>query len=288
MKKLLTTILALSLCLSLLAGCGAKESETISDSLDTLSDLIPALGDADCIIYILGKQAILTDDILDKSGIIEVGSSKICGVKVLIEMPDELHNNALNILKSMDISGFSEEAPSNTAFISEVHFNAAIASDNLTAVTVDMYCGTLSDGSEMAIIKVLGDNPITLYGESSDDFKTLAEINDEVSFDVSISDANAIVTAQSDSVSKVLSRTYTASLLNVLETAVTYGDSREATNDDVFDTEVQIMGKTYDIDSTNFLVMTDVDGTDTVFDASDYTILTTYLAFATTPVDDIK
>jgi hypothetical protein len=76
--------------------------------------------------------------------------------------------------------------------------------------------------------------------------------------------------------------------LNVLETAVTYGDSREATNDDVFDTEVQIMGKTYDIDSTNFLVMTDVDGTDTVFDASDYTILTTYLAFATTPVDDIK
>jgi hypothetical protein len=115
------------------------------------------------------------------------------------------------------------------------------------------------------------------YGASGDNteaFMRLGEIYKAVYDDVSLSDVNAVVkTTVTDEETgesveeKVLPRSITAVLLDVLENAVENGSTGKMTDENNFDMEITIKGKTYLVDRTNSSVML-ANSDNTVYDAS--------------------
>jgi hypothetical protein len=253
---------------------------TILHNHPKLSYLVTELVSDDCTMYIRGNSCIsneATTEDENEYSVHSVGESKNFEGNVLIEMPEDLAAEAISILDSLDLSSL-EQTDGESLMCTDGEEFYAVVSDNDSAKGIWICCGTFEGSKEtMVDITIKGPNPMEFYGASGDNteaFMRLGEIYKAVYDDVSLSDVNAVVkTTVTDEETgesveeKVLPRSITAVLLDVLENAVENGSTGKMTDENNFDMEITIKGKTYLVDRTNSSVML-ANSDNTVYDAS--------------------
>lgn len=246
------------------------EEETEEPLPLDIAGLVPALNHDDCEVFLYIRNVVsamelreyMLDYIEPGSGYYEVGLLKMYSTGVLSPLKDEAEQEALTLLKALDISDFQEVERSSIAFTQEAHFDAVVMAEGETQTYMDICCGD-DDMVSISLYYPDGEGNIILYGKGGDAFARLAEMDSEARYDQSGTEANAVVhrlkgeKAGSDSIQ---SPSTSAKLVYSLELAILKGESIEAPDTDDFDAEISYGGGSYGIDIENCIVVRTIDG----------------------------
>lgn len=235
-----------------------------------IADLVPALNHDGCEVFLYIRNVVsamelreyMLDYIEPGSGYYEVGLLKMYSTGVLSPLKDEAEQEALTLLKALDISDFQEAERSSIAFTQETHFDAVVMAEGETQTYMDICCGD-DDMVSISLYYPDGEGNIILYGKGGDAFARLAEMDSEARYDQSGTEANAVVhrfkgeKAGSDSIQ---SPSTSAKLVYSLELAILKGESIEVPDTDNFDAEISYGGGSYGIDIESRIVVRTIDG----------------------------